>query len=38
MCYQDLPYFPLNQEPHRNLEEEIHDEMKDTWKKIMQGQ
>ena len=30
MCYEDLPYFPLNQEPHRYLEEEIHDKMKYT--------
>ena len=33
ICYKDLPYFPLNQDPHRNLEEEIHDEMKDTCEK-----
>ena len=33
MCNQDLPYFPLNQDPHRNLEKEIHDEMKDTCEK-----
>ena len=33
ICYQELPYFPLNQDPHRNLEKEIHDEMKDTCEK-----
>lgn len=30
MYYEDLPYFPLNQDPNRNLEGEIHDKMKDT--------
>lgn len=33
MYYEDLPYFPLNQDPNGNLEGEIHDKMKDTWNK-----